>query len=261
MLALGTLLTQVGGIVFVGTYLVFRCLVIRAARGGILRSGLAALAVYFAATLLIVPPLASHFGRVPLPLWQNADQPIAPRSIFYPLLNRHYVTPELRDVVLGVSRKVADRHPGTIVRYLDANFPFLDGFPLFPHLSHSDGRKVDLAFLYHSRGEPDFPAESPSPIGYWIYEAPQPGEPAPYAESDCFFRWDFDFLQRLGRDRVLDESRTRTLIRSLLREPEIRKVILELHLHHRLGLAGQGKLRFQQCNAARHDDHLHLEVR
>ena len=30
---------------------------------------------------------------------------------------------------------------------LDGGFPFLDGFPLLPRLSHDDGRKLDLAFL------------------------------------------------------------------------------------------------------------------
>ncbi len=101
----------------------------------------------------------------------------------------------------------------------------------------------------------------PSPIGYWIYEAPRDGEPAPYADRNCCLRWDFPFLQGLGRDRVLDVPRTREFLNILLDHPKGEKALLELHLHGRLNLASHPKLRFQQCNAARHDDHIHYQIR
>ena len=30
------------------------------------------------------------------------------------------------------------------IHYLDANFPFINKFPLLPHLSHNDGKKIDI---------------------------------------------------------------------------------------------------------------------
>ena len=65
-----------------------------------------------------------------------------------------------------------NKFPGTQVLALDANFPFLDGFSMFPHLSHADGRKLDVAFLYESEdGQSAFGATR-SPIGYWAFEQP-----------------------------------------------------------------------------------------
>lgn len=43
--------------------------------------------------------------------------------------------------------------PQIRISYLDANFPFKDGFPLLPHLSHDDGRKVDIAFMYRYQSD------------------------------------------------------------------------------------------------------------
>jgi hypothetical protein len=46
----------------------------------------------------------------------------------------------------------------------------------------------------------------------------------------------------------------------LKERPEVTKILLEDYLLERLGVDG-GKVRFQGCFAARHDDHLHVEVR
>lgn len=51
-------------------------------------------------------------------------------------------------LLAGLSREMAHTFPGTVTLYLDANFPFFDGFPLLPHLSHVDGRKRDIAYYY-----------------------------------------------------------------------------------------------------------------
>jgi hypothetical protein len=42
--------------------------------------------------------------------------------------------------------------------------------------------------------------------------------------------------------------------------PEVTRIFIEPHLADRLGVGG-GKVRFQGCRAARHDDHLHVEIR
>jgi hypothetical protein len=92
----------------------------------------------------------------------------------------------------NLSREVAREYPGTITLYLDGNFPFLNGFPLLPHLSHSDGRKLDIA--YFDRG-PDGgyrPGELRSPIGYWPFEEPAPGETPSLCRTGTWLttRWD-----------------------------------------------------------------------
>ncbi|MBI1311665.1 hypothetical protein GC176_10255 [bacterium] len=178
----------------------------------------------------------------------------------YFLCNRHYVDQRLHNVVVDVTQEFSKRHPGFVIIYLDANFPFLDGFPLPPHLSHDDGRKIDFTYCYHQRGFEDVPALSPSPIGYWIYEAPRPNEAAPYRGLRSWLRWDFDFLQGMNREREFDERRTADFLQLLIDRPETEKIILELHLQNRLQLASP-KLKFQQLNAARHDDHIHFQIR
>jgi hypothetical protein len=62
--------------------------------------------------------------------------------------------PDLVPLLAELSREIDRAFPGTTTLYLDGNFPFLNGFPLLPHLSHSDGRKLDIAFYYSIRRAP-----------------------------------------------------------------------------------------------------------
>jgi hypothetical protein len=160
-----------------------------------------------------------------------------------------------------------ERYPGTLTQVLDAGFPFLDGFPLLPHLSHDDGRKVDLAFYYQGADGTYRPGALPSPIGYWGFTPPRPGEPQPCAESGTPFtlRWDMGWFQFLVRDDLaLDEARTVAALRWLVAEGDsggrLDRILLEPHLKQRLGLKSE-RIRFQGCRAARHDDHFHIESR
>jgi hypothetical protein len=41
--------------------------------------------------------------------------------------------------------------------------------------------------------------------------------------------------------------------------PVLRHILIEPHLERRPGLWGHPKLRFAGCQAARHDDHLHVD--
>jgi hypothetical protein len=64
-------------------------------------------------------------------------------------------------------------------------------------------------------------------------------------------------------DLVLDEARTRFALRWLAREGPgqgLGKVFVEPHLRERLGVSGD-VIRFQGCAAARHDDHIHIQLR
>lgn len=92
--------------------------------------------------LIIIPPIAKSLGRIKLPVFST----IKPRNILYPLLFRNYVTPELYIILKTASKSLEKEN--IKITYLDANFPFYNGFPLLPHRSHNDGKKIDLSFIY-----------------------------------------------------------------------------------------------------------------
>ncbi|MGO1080022.1 hypothetical protein [Inquilinus sp. CA228] len=69
-------------------------------------------------------------------------------------------------------------------------------------------------------------------------------------------------LQGLYPDRPLEPERTRAAVAWLLADGPrfgLERILLEPHLVRRLGLSSP-LLRFQGCRAARHDDHLHLQI-
>ena len=250
--ALLTVLTQVGGVVYLLALLVGRRLRRRyrllTFAGG-----------YLAVTLLVVPLLAPRLGRVALPI----SGALRPLTAWTCLLNRHYVRPRLRDAAAAVAEEVRRDFPGTTTHYLDANFPFADGFPLWPHRSHSDGRRLDLAFYYTRDGMAT--DEAPSVIGYGASLAPEAGE-VDYA-TICTERgyWPYALMSRWyeavagGSALRVDEAKTAAMVRSWLRGAGLRKLFVEPHLKARWGLDGEEKVRFHGCAAVRHDDHVHVE--
>ena len=258
-----TLLTQLGGVIFLVAFVIGK----RASAQG----GLEALAVtvlfvglYAGSSLSVVPALAKFSGRVPLPCSGVPAHAYRAASPLYRVFNRHYVDPRLLELVEALSSEIARAYPGAVTLYLDANFPLLDGFPLPPHLSHHDGRKLDLAFYYASEQGTYLPGLMRSPIGYWAFEEPRPGDPAPCAESTGWptLRWDMVFLERFYPQRSLEPERTRTALQWLVRSGPsfgVEKIFIEPHLAARLGVSSR-LLRFQGCRAARHDDHIHIQV-
>lgn len=85
----------------------------------------------------------------------------------------------LQTTLERLSADVARAYPGTVTVFLDAGFPLLEGFPLLPHLSHDDGRKLDSAYYYATKAGTYLPGRTKSPIGYPAFEEPRPGDPAP----------------------------------------------------------------------------------
>ena len=255
-----TVTTQVGGILLLASLKLLKK--VRAGN----RLGLwglrcaAFLAIYIATIVLGVPFLASLNGRVPLPWFASEEQPLKPANLGFCLLARNYVRPQLRDLLERVSEKISKSLPGSTVIYLDANFPFMNGFPLLPHLSHRDGKKVDLAYFYLDRETREMLDGPPSPIGYWAYEQPAPGEPIPCRNIRSPLRWNFESIQPLFAFAEMDRQRTKKLLQVLIEEPAIQKIFIEPHLKTRLGLSS-GKVRFQGCRAARHDDHIHAQIK
>lgn len=195
---------------------------------------------------------APALGRQAVPCF---GEPLRMQSVAYCLTLRNFVTPEMAQVAGAAAEAVARAYPGTVTLALDGSFPFLDGMPLLPHLSHDDGQKLDFAFSYMKDGA-YAPGITRSPFGYWAFELDN--------ETDCppvrlTTRWNMTWLQGLWPDRPLEPERTAALARALLADPMVGKVFLEPPLARQLGLK-DAKLRFQGCRAARHDDHIHAEL-
>lgn len=245
-----TILTQIGGVAYLLASWLAR---------GVFRQTVAFIGVYALLSLGAVF-IAPVFGREPLPCVERDG--LAPRSILYCALNRQYVSPNLHQLATRLARHVDAQHPGSVTQYLDAGFPFADGFPLLPHLSHDDGRKVDFAFYY--RAEDYLPGETPSPLGYWGFLEPHADDPEICRKKNRLtLRWDMGWFQRFVReDLTLDAARTGTMLRWLVDEgvkDGVEKVLLEPHLRARFALP-PAIVRFQGCRAARHDDHVHVQV-
>ena len=234
-----TILTQIGGLAWLAACM-FR------------RKLLAFLLTYSAMTVAVIF-VAPAFGRTALSCASNG--PLQVQSWIYCASNRNYVTPQLADVLEQAAITMDKRYPGTKTLVLDANFPFFDGFPLLPHLSHDDGKNADLAFYYQDEAG-YLAGATRSPIGYFAFE---PGA------SDCpktwpSLRWDFEALQPLWPDVALDRQRNRAILQLLAEDPRTGRIFVEPHIAQSLNIAHQS-IRFQGCRAARHDDHIHLQLR
>jgi hypothetical protein len=258
-----TVFTQVGGVPY---------LIARFSSGWIRRrivhpwkrrlaSAVYGMVIYLVFCMLIVPMAARPLGRVPLPIW--GDGALHPLRWFTVLLNRHYVRPALRDAAFDVAQSLESRHPGTQLYYLDANFPFFEGFPLLPHLSHNDGKKLDLAFLYTDpEGNPI--TGSPSWLGYGVYDPPMANEHHQPDICAAEGHWQYSIMERLvpqGRKEAyrLDQERTKVMVELFAAQQSISKIFIEPHLKTRLNLYSP-KIRFHGCKAARHDDHVHVQM-
>lgn len=255
-----TALTQIGGLIWLAT-----ALLARRFRGGwravvmlatfVPLNGLGSAFAYVAAPV---------FGRVPLPCLAGQGATMGMQSMLYCGLNRQYVVPELKAAALALSAHMNGSFPGTTTLTLDGNFPFFDGFPLLPHLSHADGRKLDIAFYYSDDAGAFRDGETRSPLGYFAFEQPREGAASPcQGRNDLVtLRWDLAALQSLWASMALEEQRTREAIRWLSVEGRaygIAKIFVEPHLAERLGVSAE-TIKFQGCRAARHDDHIHIQV-
>lgn len=254
-----TLLTQIGGLIWIMSLCLTR---LWRGRANLLVS-LSVFVVLYAVGTGLSRMVAPVFGRVPLPCFDDSSS-LRMQSPLFCVLNRHYVVPKLRDTAFSLARHVDQSFPGTTTLALDANFPFIDGFPLLPHLSHSDGRKLDVAFYYQDADGRYLDKATRSPVGYFAFEQPPKGSLLPCKDrADLLtLRWDLGFLQALWQPWSMEETRTREALRWLSDEGPsfgIEKIFVEPHLAQRLGLSAE-KIKFQGCRAARHDDHIHMQV-
>ena len=260
-----TVLTQVGGLAYLLSRLTYKWIDTPARSKlakGLYKVG-SFLLLYSLTSFVMVPLIARPLGRVPLPFTRkNHLQPLNIATCF---LNRNYVRPQMKAVAFAVSNEMNDRFPGTTLNYLDASFPFFDKFPLFPHLSHNVGKKLDFSFCYRAAktGEPT--NGCPSFIGYGICEGPRPGETNTTQLCSQEGYWQYGLLakvmpQRSKKNFSFDSVKTAILVNLFADQPQIGKIFIEPHLKTRLHLTST-KIRFQGCQAVRHDDHIHIQLR
>lgn len=258
-----TLFTQTGGIVWLIAVFIHRQL--GAWYRFPFRRALIFAALYLISVISIVPALARLSNRMPLPVFSNSH--LKPENIIFSLFNRHYVRPELKKALEAVAQKMQERYPGAVVWYMDAGFPLINGYPLEPHFSHYDGKKVDIVFYWKSAATGKPVEGAPSPIGYGVYAQPLPGE-YDYAEvceqkGYWYIGLDGDVAAPFFKeqDYVFDAERTARLAVLLAEEPTIGKILIQPHLEKRLGITQYDKFRQQGCQAARHDDHFHVQLK
>lgn len=258
-IAIGLLLaiiTQVGVVSFIASLFIIRFLKIRNLPA-VLGTNIL---MYGMFSVLVALFFAPYFGRVPVSTNENLK---FANSLFSIGLNRNYVTPELNQLLSRISTVVSEVDPNATILVLDANFPFINGYPLAPHLSHNDGRKVDLGYMYvNSEGK--LIGKSAANSGYGYFEEPLPGETdtTAFCKEEGYFQYDYPKYLTFGvddSDFIFSEKWNKLLLDAILAESEVKKVFVEQHIVDRLGLEDK-RLRFQGCGSVRHDDHIHLQI-
>jgi hypothetical protein len=260
-----TLFTQIGGLIYLFSSSIYSILKWSKLEG--FRESLRRFSFHFTTylifTFFIIPPIAGFFGRVPLPVFSENN--LGPRTIWTVILNRHYVRPKLRETVSEITLEISQKYPSVRINYFDANHPFFKGYPLFPHLSHNDGKKLDLGFIYNNATTNCISKNTPSLIGYGISEEPFPSEynrPAECGANNKY--WMYNFMRHIypqgaKNKYVFNSILTRELIFLFSANSRIQKVLLEPHLKTRLKFTSD-KIKQVQCGSVRHDDHFHVQI-
>ena len=249
-----TILTQIGGIIYLISILLSNKIrySIRGKRVLVFTS------LYLLFTYIIVPVLAPFFGRERI---QHTDN-IQPANYLTVLLNRNYVVPDINDL-LG-ELEIELRETNVKISYLDANFPFIDKFPLLPHLSHNDGKKLDLSLIYET-SDGKISSLQKSMSGYGVFENPKNNESNQIDKCirNGYFQYDYPkyiTFGQINKDLVFSEKGTKILIESILKGSDLGKLFIEPHLKQRLNLDDK-RIRYHGCRAVRHDDHIHIQLK
>ena len=178
------------------------------------------------------------------------------------LLNRNYVRPEMNHLLRQIENTL--KNTNIEIHYLDANFPFINRFPLLPHLSHNDGKKIDLSLIYENqKGEISNKQKSNS--GYGVFTKPRKNEINQIEKciNSGYFQYDYPKYLTLGeinKNLKFSEKGTKRLIESLLKQKTLGKLFIEPHLKTRLRL-NDDRIRYHGCRAVRHDDHIHIQLK
>jgi len=249
-----TLLTQIGGIVYLIS-LWFNYLIKIKFR---FKKSILFICLYLIITFLVIPLIAPIFGRESI----KHSNKIHPTNYFTVLLNRNYVSPKMNHLLANLDSDL--EHTPIHISYLDANFPFIDGFPLLPHLSHNDGKKLDISLIYEQPNRIISPKQK-SFTGYGVFENPNSSEYNQINKciKEGYFQYDYTKYVKLfevNKSLTFSHKGTKQLINTILKQPALEKLFIEPHLKYRLQLQHQ-KVRFHGCKAVRHDDHIHIQIK
>lgn len=247
-------LTQVGGVLYVLSLIISkkRKLVNR------FNSQLIFIVLYLGFTFLIIPFVAPIFGREKV---KHTDR-IKPTNYFTVLFNRNYVRPELNKLLFETETIL--KGTGIHINYLDANFPFLNKFPLPPHLSHNDGRKIDLSLVFENENG-KITNKQKSISGYGVFESPTREEENQIDKciGNGYFQYDYSKYLSFGtinRELSFSDNGNKELINALLENERLQKIFIEPHLKERMKLTDD-RIRYHGCRAVRHDDHIHIQIK
>jgi len=245
-----TVITQIGGVVYLISLLI--------SKRWKFNFSIIFFILYFLATFLLIPYLAPIFGREKI----KNTKGILPTNYLTIILNRNYVRPELNEILLQTEKDL--KGSNIKIHYLDANFPFLNNFPLLPHLSHNDGKKIDISLIYETKNG-IITNKQKSISGYGAFENPKSNEYNQIKKclSNGYFQYDYPKYITFGKinmNLVFSEKGTKRLINSMLKNNNVGKIFIEPHLKKRMNLSNS-KIRYHGCRAVRHDDHIHLQLR
>lgn len=249
-----TTLTQIGGLILIISLILSNYWKIKI-RG---KAAIIFVGLYIISTFLVIPFISPFFGREKI---IHSDK-IKPATFAYVLLNRNYVSPELNDLLLETEKNLINTEVEII--YLDANFPFLNGFPLLPHLSHNDGKKIDFSLIYENQNG-EITNKTKSLSGYGVFASPKKSETNKTEEckQQGFYQYDFPKYFTFGKinhELKFSKYGTKLLIEALLKNNNLGKVFIEPHLKERLGLIDD-RIRYHGCHSVRHDDHIHIQLK
>jgi len=247
-----TILTQIGGVIYLLSLWISKIY----KKGFIFKRFFIFSILYLIATFLIVPIIAPIFKRVPV------SDKLEPTNYLTILFNRNYVDPKLNKVLIKTQEYLSNTN--IKVKYLDASFPFINGFPLFPHLSHNDGKKIDISFIYKDKNG-NITNQKKSISGYGVFVPIKKGEynQTKYCKDRGYLQYDYPKYLTLGKinsELVFSENGTKKLINAILKNREIGKIFIEPNLKTRMKLRNT-KVRNHGCKAVRHDDHIHIQVK
>ena len=249
-----TVITQIGGIVYLISLIISK----KWTKKLKFKTLLVFLSLYLFSTFLIVPLVAPIFGREKV----KHSEKIGPTNYMTVLLNRNYVRPKLNELLNKTSKSL--KGTDIEIHYLDANFPFINKFPLLPHLSHNDGKKIDISLIYETENGIIKNGQK-SVSGYGVFENPKSNEFDQIKKclKNGYFQYDYPkyvTFGKLNRDYAFSEKGTKKLINSILKNKSLGKLFIEPHLKNRMNLK-DSRIRYHGCRAVRHDDHIHIQLK
>lgn len=250
-----TVTTQIGGIIYLLSGIINKIVKVKNRYYRFLTF----VVLYLFITFLVVPKLAPFWGREKI----TNNQYVENHFLLTALCNRNYVKPKLNQLLQITGKQLQKKYPNLQLVYLDANFPFINGFPLLPHLSHSDGKKIDISFIYIDKKKVS--NKKPTISGYGVFEKPRSSEYNQTSACKQKGYWQYDFPKYLtfgtyNKDLKLSLNATRYLLNEILQKTIVQKIFIEPHLKNRLNLH-HSKIRFHGCQAVRHDDHIHFQIK